>query len=72
MLEGFIGASAFQAGMQLYLKRHAYSNAKTEDLWAALGNASGQPIKDMMATWTRFPGTVHMRFPRTSKSPAPV
>jgi puromycin-sensitive aminopeptidase len=56
MLHDDIGADAFRAGMQIYLKRHAYGNATTEDLWAALAEASGQPIHAMMDTWTKQPG----------------
>ena len=42
--------------MSRYLKRHAYSNAKTVDLWAALGEAAGQKLEGVMATWTGLPG----------------
>ena len=38
--------------MQLYLKKHAYGNATTVDLWNALGTASSKPIAELMANWT--------------------
>ncbi len=56
MIHDFIGADAFRAGLQIYLKRHAYANAVTEDLWQALAEASNQPVHKMMDTWTKQPG----------------
>ena len=53
MLEHFLGADAFQQGLHLYLTRHAYRNARTRDLWEALGEASGEPVADMMDTWVK-------------------
>lgn len=38
--------------MNLYLNKHQYSNTFTEDLWAALEEASNKPVKDVMSTWT--------------------
>jgi aminopeptidase N len=43
-LEGIVGDSAFRAGMTLFLRRHAYSNATWRDLLAALEEASGQEL----------------------------
>ena len=42
--------------MFTYLNRHKYSNALTEDLWRALGEASGKPIEQVMSTWTEQTG----------------
>lgn len=42
--------------MNLYLTRHQYSNTFTEDLWAALEEASSKPIKTIMPTWTEQVG----------------
>jgi aminopeptidase N len=56
MIEGFLGAETFRDGMRLYMKRHAYGNARTEDLWAALGEASGKPVGEIARTWTEQPG----------------
>lgn len=65
MIHDFIGADVFRAGLQIYLKRHAYGNAVTEDLWKALEEASGQPVQKMMDTWTKQAGypsiKVHLR-----------
>lgn len=40
----------------LILKKHAYSNAKTEDLWAALEEGSGEPVNKLMNSWTQQKG----------------
>ena len=42
--------------MHDYLMKHKYTNTFTEDLWAALGAASGKPIQDIMSTWTKQMG----------------
>lgn len=55
MLEQYLGED-FWKGLQLYLKRFSYNNADTVDLWAALEEASGKPVKDMMARYTKQPG----------------
>ncbi|XP_050429789.1 puromycin-sensitive aminopeptidase isoform X2 [Adelges cooleyi] len=52
MLHNFIGDEDFRKGMNIYLNRHQYSNTFTEDLWAALEEASNKPVKAVMSTWT--------------------
>src|SRR5438445_3137215 len=56
MLEQYLGADVFRDGVRDYLRRHAYGNADTRDLWAALGTASRQPIPDVMDGWIFTPG----------------
>ncbi len=56
MLEQHVGADLFRAGAHHYLERHAYGNADTGDLWAALGEASGLPIPRIMDGWIFQPG----------------
>jgi puromycin-sensitive aminopeptidase len=51
MLEQYLGADTFRDGIRTYLKRHAYSNASTRDLWSALESASSQPVGEIMDTW---------------------
>ncbi|MEO8352240.1 MAG: M1 family metallopeptidase, partial [Chthoniobacteraceae bacterium] len=55
MLETWLGEEPFRDGLRLYMKRHAYSNATTADLWAALGEASRKPVAKMAAEWTEQP-----------------
>lgn len=42
----------FVKGVANYLKKHAYGNAKTVDLWAALSEASGIDVDAAIGTWT--------------------
>jgi len=56
MIHSMIGPEAFRTGLKLYLERHAYGNTVTEDLWRALSESSGKPIKEIMDTWTKQPG----------------
>jgi aminopeptidase N len=51
MLHRYLGADVFRDGLRVYLKRHAYSNTDSTDLWAAWEEVSGKPIKDFMSTW---------------------
>lgn len=51
MLERYLGEEAFREGISRYLKRHAFSNTDTPDLWAALEDASGEPVGEIMDTW---------------------
>jgi puromycin-sensitive aminopeptidase len=56
MLASFLGEEVFRDGLRFYLKKHAYKNAQTEDLWEALSEISKQPVKDIMQFWTQKPG----------------
>ena len=56
MLAAFLGEDIFRQGLRLYLTRHQYNNATTEDLWSALAEASGQPVKTIMDSWTKQTG----------------
>ncbi len=56
MLEQYLGPEVFRTGVRDYLQAHAYGNASTGDLWAALGRASGQPIPALMDGWIFRPG----------------
>jgi aminopeptidase N len=56
MLHDYLGDEAFRDGLRVYLKRHAYGNTDTVDLWAAWEEVSGQPVKDFMSAWTRQSG----------------
>ncbi|EER10713.1 Puromycin-sensitive aminopeptidase, putative [Perkinsus marinus ATCC 50983] len=47
-----LGGEVFQKGVQIYMQRHQYKNTQTSDLWQAFEEASGQPVKEMMDSWT--------------------
>ncbi|MGH7277145.1 MAG: M1 family metallopeptidase, partial [Candidatus Rokuibacteriota bacterium] len=56
MLEQYLGPDVFREGIRAYLRRHAYASTETADLWAALGEASRQPIPAVMDGWIFRPG----------------
>ncbi len=56
MLAAYLGADTFRGGLRRYLERHQYANATTEDLWQALAEESGKPVKQIMDTWTKQTG----------------
>jgi puromycin-sensitive aminopeptidase len=55
-LNAFMGNVDFRKGLHTYLKRHAYKNTDTKDLWDALSDASGKDIASFMHDWTSLPG----------------
>ncbi len=56
MLENYLGEATFRRGIAKYIRAHRYSNATTADLWAALEQASGKPVRELAAGWTEQPG----------------
>ncbi|KAH9623370.1 hypothetical protein KSS87_015921 [Heliosperma pusillum] len=56
MLHHYLGADHFQRALASYIKRYAYSNAKTDDLWAVLEEESNEPVRDIMNSWTKQKG----------------
>ncbi|XP_071825548.1 aminopeptidase Ey-like isoform X2 [Apostichopus japonicus] len=57
MIHDYLGQDVFEKGLQIYLKRHAYNNTQTSDLWEALREASEAndkevDVKDLMDYWT--------------------
>jgi aminopeptidase N/puromycin-sensitive aminopeptidase len=57
MLESYLGHDTFRAGVNLYLKEHAYGNATASDFWNAMSRSSKQPIDQIMPTFVMQPGT---------------
>jgi puromycin-sensitive aminopeptidase len=53
MLEAYLGEDNFRKGLNVYLKRHSYANAVTEDLWQALTEVSGVDVKKFMDAFTK-------------------
>lgn len=56
MLNTYLGADKFAVGVKSYLKKHAFGNAKTTDLFNALMESSGKDVASMMHTWTKSVG----------------
>lgn len=53
MLAAHLGVETFLLGVANYLKAHKYSNAKTNDLWSALSEASGKDVNTFMDPWIK-------------------
>ncbi len=51
MMEQYVGEEPFRAGVESYLRRHAYGNTETSDLWESLDGSSGRPVGKIMDTW---------------------
>ncbi len=59
MLEQWLGAERFRDGIRRYLGKHAYGNTETHDLWDALEEETGEPVRRIMDAWIfqpRLPG----------------
>jgi puromycin-sensitive aminopeptidase len=56
MLEQYLGPERFRAGVSHYLKLHSYSNTETNDLWDAIEETSGEPVRRIMDSWIWQPG----------------
>jgi aminopeptidase N len=56
MVENYLGDDIFRAGIRAYMKRHAYSNTTTADLWGALQAVSGKPVTAVAAGYTEQGG----------------
>ena len=65
MLERYLGADRFRDGIRLYLARHAYGNTETHDLWHAIEESSGEPVRRIMDQWIWQGG-----YPLLTASPA--
>ena len=53
MLSSHLGQDTFLQGVSAYLKKHAYGNATTNDLWSALSEVSGKDVNGFMDPWIR-------------------
>mmetsp|Transcript_16953 Transcript_16953/g.53826 ORF Transcript_16953/g.53826 Transcript_16953/m.53826 type:complete len:469 (-) Transcript_16953:667-2073(-) len=56
MLQAYLGADAFQKGMCHYIQKYRFSNASTWQLWHALEHVTGEPVAEIMDTWTKQMG----------------
>ncbi|KAI0176375.1 peptidase family M1-domain-containing protein [Hypoxylon sp. FL1284] len=56
MISTYLGEETFLEGVRRYIKKHAYGNTQTNDLWAALEDASGKPVREIMSIWTKNVG----------------
>ena len=68
MLEQYLGAERFRDGIRLYLDRHRYGNTETTDLWDAIEEATGEPVRAIMDSWILQGGHPVVTAARTSEA----
>ncbi|BDR57839.1 M1 family metallopeptidase [Xylocopilactobacillus apicola] len=56
MVRSLIGDEALRAGLKKYFSAHKFNNATGKDLWAALADASGLDVGEIMNSWLEQPG----------------
>ena len=56
MVRALLGDDNLRKGLKNYFAAHHYNNAKGDDLWNALGEASGMDIGGIMHSWLEQPG----------------
>jgi aminopeptidase N len=52
MIEEHVGAESFRAGVRAYMRAHEFGNASTADLWDAIEQASGTPMRGIAEDFT--------------------
>ncbi|MCD2256367.1 M1 family metallopeptidase [Lactobacillus sp. CC-MHH1034] len=56
MVRALLGDDALRKGLKQYFATHQYGNAKGANLWAALADASGMNVGEIMNSWLEQPG----------------
>ena len=56
MVERWIGEEAFRKGVNAYLEKFKYGNARAEDFWTTLARSSGKPVDRVMKSFVDQPG----------------
>ena len=56
MLERYLGPAVFRRGVRVYIRRHREGNARADDLWRALSEASGQDVGRIARAWIEREG----------------
>jgi aminopeptidase N len=56
MLEGFATPDVWQRGMQDYMRRHAYQNTRTQDLWNSMERVGATGLSTIANDFTTQPG----------------
>ena len=51
MLEQYLGEDRFRDGVREYLRAHSFANAETTDLWDAIEQVTGEPVRSIMDGW---------------------
>jgi aminopeptidase N len=68
MLEAFAGEDTWQGGIQRYMKRHAYGNTVTSDLWRAVEEAGAKGLEEVADDFTLQAGVPLVRASATCRN----
>lgn len=61
MLEGYVGEDAWRTGVRQYIKKHAYGNTVSDDLWREIEAAAKKPVLAIAHDFTLLPGVPMIR-----------
>ncbi len=61
MLEAFAGENVWRDGLRAYMKKHAYANTRTDDLWTAVEAAGAKGLVRIAHDFTKQPGVPLIR-----------
>src|SRR5262245_3495644 len=56
MVEAWVGEEPFRAGVNAYIERFKYGNARAEDFWGTLTKVTGKPVDKVMSGFVDRPG----------------
>jgi aminopeptidase N len=56
MVEAWVGEEPFRAGVNAYIERFKYGNARAEDFWGTLAKVTGKPVDKVMSGFVDRPG----------------
>jgi aminopeptidase N len=56
MVEAWVGEEPFRAGVNAYIERFKYGNARAEDFWGTLTKVTGKPVDRVMSGFVDRPG----------------
>jgi aminopeptidase N len=56
MIEAWVGEDAFRVGVNAYIDRFKYSNARAEDFWGTLTGSTRKPVDRVMSGFVDTPG----------------
>ena len=56
MLEAYVGADTWRTAVRNYMRKHAYGNTVSDDLWREVDAAAGKPVSAIAHDFTLQPG----------------
>eukprot|EP01133_Synstelium_polycarpum_P020874 gene20874-25067_t len=56
MLEAYVGADTWRTAVRSYMRKHAYGNTVSDDLWREVDAAAGKPVSAIAHDYTLQPG----------------